>query len=165
MVAENKIELLSSECKAEIDKWLAKYPASQRRSAVIPALHVAQDANAGFLTDDIVEAVADYLQIPRIWAFEVSTFYSMYEQKPVGKYKIGICSSVACKLRGADDISKYLKQKLGVGFGEVTADGKFSLKHVECLGACVDAPVVHVNKDYHEKVTPESMDKLLEELP
>ena len=161
----SKVELLSPACRAEIDAWLAKYPVDQRRSAVIPALHVVQDANNGYLTDELTEAVADYLQIPRIWAFEVATFYSMYEQKPVGRHKIGVCCSICCQLRGAKELSEHLKQKLGIGFGETTDDGKFTLKHVECLGACVDAPVLQLGKEYHAKVTPEKVDTLLEKLP
>ena len=164
MVAESKAHLLSDAVKQDVDKWLAKYPADQRRSAVIPGLHIVQAANNGSLDNDLIEALADYLEIPRIAAFEVATFYSNYEHKPVGKYKIGICSSIACKLRGSDSITAHFKDKLGVGFGETTADGQYTLKHVECLGACVNAPVVQVGDTYHEDLTPEKVDKLLEEL-
>lgn len=164
MIAEHKTDLLSPACKAEIDAWVAKYPSDQARSALIPGLHVVQDANHGYLTNDLIEATADYLGIPRIWAFEVATFYSMYELKPVGKYKIGVCSSVSCALCGAEGIAEHLKQKLGIDFGETTPDRQFTLKHVECLGACKDAPVVQINKDYYENVTNHQIDLLLEKL-
>ena len=160
----DKTGLLSLQSKKEIDQWLAKYPSDQKRSAIIPALHIVQDANGGYLTDDLIEAAADYLTIPRIWAYEVATFYSMYEQSPVGRYKIGICTSISCKLGGCDKLAEHLQQKLGISFVQTTRDGKFTLKHVECLGACIDAPVVQINKEYHAKVTPDKADQLLEKL-
>jgi NADH-quinone oxidoreductase subunit E len=164
MNSEHNTDLLSPASKTEIDGWVAKYPPEQIRSALIPALHIAQDNHSGYLTNDLIEAVADYLGVPRIWAFEVATFYSMYELKPVGKYKLGVCSSVSCALRGSDLISNHLQHRLGINFGETTPDGRITLKHLECLGACKDAPVIQVNKDYHENMTCDQIDDLLETL-
>lgn len=160
-----KVELLSDACKADIDRWLAKYPLDQRRSALLPALHRVQAENKGHLTNLLIEATADYLQIPAIWAFEVATFYSMYELQPVGQYKIGVCSSISCHLMGAPKLNEHLQQTLGVKFGETTPDGKFTLKHVECLGACVGGPVVQINQEYYENMSPEAIDHILKELP
>jgi len=161
---ENKIELLTTETKAEIDKWLAKFPDERRLSAVIPALHIAQEQNEGWLSEDIMDAVADYLNIPPIAAYEVATFYNMYDLKPVGRHKIGLCCSISCVLQGAGakKIGEHLKERLGVGFGETTKDGKFTLKHAECLGACRGGPVMLLDKDYHEDLTPEKVDAILE---
>jgi len=155
---------LSDKAKAEIDIWLAKYPEDQRRSAVIPALHVVQDENGGWLSEELMNAVADYLQISRVAVYEVATFYSMYDLKPVGKHKVCVCTNVSCMLANSDEIVQRLKEKLNINFGETSADGKVTLKEVECLGACVNAPVMVVDKTYHEKLTPEKVDQILEEL-
>ena len=164
MNADSKAHLLSDATKSEIEMWLAKYPANQRRSAIIPALHAVQDANNGHLESDLIDAAADFIGIPRIAAVEVATFYSMYEHKPVGKHKLCVCTNISCMLRGSDAVVTKLKDKLGIGFGETTADGKYTLKEVECLGACVNAPAMQVGNDYHENLTPEKIESLLEEL-
>lgn len=157
-------ELLSCEVREKIDYWLAKYPAEQRKSAVIPALHIVQDANQGWLSNELMEAVAEYLDIPKISVYEVATFYSMFELKPVGRHRIAVCTNLSCMLCGVADIGSYLKEKLGINYGESTEDGKFFLKEVECLAACGGAPVMQVNKDYHENLTREKVDKILAEL-
>lgn len=158
------IELLSPAIKAEIDKWAAKYPPEQRRSAVLSALTIVQEANGGWLSEELLEAVADYLGMPRIAVFEVATFYTMFELKPIGKYKIGLCTNVSCMLAGCEKIVKHFKDKLGINLGETTADGKITLKEVECLGACANAPVFHLGHKYYENLTPEKVDQILAEL-
>ena len=160
----NKTNLLSAESRAEIDQWIAKYPADQKQSAVMAALRIAQDANGGHLTTELMDAVADYLDMPRIAAYEVATFYSMYEHKPVGRHKICVCTNISCMLCGSDEIVAHLRNRLGIGFGEVTPDGRFSLKEVECLGACVDAPMFQIGHKYYEKLTPEKIDQILDQL-
>jgi len=161
---KNKIELLTDASKKEIDEWVAKYPADKKQSAVMSALRIAQDQNAGYLNDDLIDAVAEYLDMESIAVFEVASFYSMYELKPVGKYKICVCTNISCMLCGSDEIVGHLEKKLGITFGEITEDGKFSLKEVECLGACVNAPMMQIGDTYHEKLTPESIDKLIDSL-
>jgi len=155
------VEMLAPETRAEIDRWIAKYPAEQKQSAVMAALRLAQEQNGGWLTEALMDAVAGYLEMPRIAVYEVASFYSMYELKPVGRHKVCVCNSISCLLNGSEELIDHLKQKLGVKLGEVTADGRFSLKEVECLGACVDAPVVQIGNQYYERLTPEELDKLL----
>jgi len=161
---KNKIELLNDASRKEIDEWVAKYPEDKKQSAVMSALRIAQDQNAGYLNDDLIDAVAEYLDMESIAVYEVASFYSMYELKPVGKYKICVCTNISCMLCGSDEIVGHLEKKLGITFGEITKDGKFSLKEVECLGACVNAPMMQIGDTYHEKLTPESIDKLIDSL-
>ena len=156
--------LVSAEAIAEIDHWISKYPADQKQSAVMAALRIVQDENGGHLTTPLMDAVAVYLEMPKIAVYEVATFYSMYEHKPVGKYKICVCNSISCLLCGSHEILDYLQNKLGVGLGEVTSDGRFSIKEVECLGACVGAPMMMIGREYYENLTPEKIDKILENL-
>jgi NADH-quinone oxidoreductase subunit E len=156
-----KIDLISRESRAEIDQWIAKYPADSKRSAVMAALRIVQDQNGGWLTSDLIDAVAEYLEMPSIAVYEVATFYSMYELQPVGRHKICLCTNVSCMLCGSDDILGYLKKKLGIGFGETTPDGRFSLKEVECLGACGGAPMMQIHNKYYENLTPERIDEIL----
>lgn len=163
-MAETSKARLSKSAKAEIDKWLAKYPAEQRRSAVIPALHIAQDENKGYLTTELMDDVADYLQIPRVSVYEVATFYSMYDLDKVGAHKVCVCTNISCMLANSDAVVKRLKEKLNIDFNETTPDGKFTLKEVECLGACVNAPVMLLDRTYHEHLTPEKVDKIIGEL-
>lgn len=157
-------QLLSSESKTEIDKWVAKYPADQKQSAVMSALRIAQDANDGWLSKDLIAAVAVYLDMEPIAAEEVATFYTMYEHKPVGRYKICVCTNISCMLCDSDMVVNHLQSKLAIKFGEVTPDGKFSLKEVECLGACVNAPMMQIGKTYYENLTPEKLDEILASL-
>ena len=160
----NKTDLLSAEVKVGIDKWVAKYPPDRKSSAVMEALRLAQEANGGWLNNDLIEAVAEYLEMPPIAAEEVATFYSMYEHKPVGRHKICICTNISCMLCNSDMVVEHLQNKLGIKFGEVTEDGKFSLKEVECLGACVNAPVIQIGNTYYENLTPQKLDEILASL-
>ena len=160
----NANNLLSAESLAEIDTWINKYPAEQKQSACMAALRIAQDANGGHLTDPLMDAVADYLEMPRISVYEVATFYSMYELTPVGKHKICICTNISCMLCGSDDVVAHFKKRLGIGLGETTEDGRITLKEVECLGACVNAPMLQIDKHYYERLTPETIDALLDGL-
>lgn len=156
--------LLSAESLAEIDKWVAKYPADQKQSACMAALRIVQDANGGYLTEALMDAVADYLDMPRISVYEVATFYTMYELKPVGKHKICICTNISCLLCGSDDVVAHFKERLGIGLGETTEDGRITLKEVECLGACVGAPMLQIGDTYYENLTPEKIDEILDQL-
>ena len=157
--------LLSDHLREEIDRWVAKFPEGRQRSAVIGALQAAQHENQGFLTQDLMDAVAEYLDLPPIQVYEVATFYSMFETKPVGRHCISVCTNISCMLCGSDDIVKYLERKLGAKLGESTGDGKFYLKREEeCLAACCGAPMMMVDHIYHEHLTPEKIDEILEGL-
>lgn len=148
----------------KIDKELKKFPDDQKQSAIIAALQIIQTEN-GFLTNDLIAMAADYLDMPKIAAMEVATFYNMFELKPAGKYKISICTNISCALRDADDIVCHLKKKLKINFNEVTKDKKFSLKESECMGACSGAPLMTVNNQkMYEYLTPQKVDQILEEL-
>jgi len=160
----SKLDLITAESKADIDNWVAKYPADRKPSAVMAALRIVQDQNAGYLNNDLIEAVAEYLDMPTIAVYEVATFYSMYELKPVGKYKICICTNISCMLCGSDSIVDHLQNKLGIKLGETTADGRFTLKEVECLGACVNAPMLQIGQEYYENLTPEKLDQIIDKL-
>ena len=157
-------EAIGPEQRAEIDRWIAKYPPDQRQSAVMAALRIVQEAHGGWLTVELMDAVADYLGMPPIAVYEVATFYSMYEHRPVGRHKICVCNSISCLLNGSGRLLEYLRERLGVEAGEVTPDGRFSFKKVECLGACVGAPVVMVGKTYHEGLDPDGLGRLLDAL-
>lgn len=157
--------VLSEKVKSEIDHWLTKFPSNQRRSAVVASLLCAQAENGGWLSDEIMEAIASYLEIPKIEVFEVATFYDMYELKPIGKYKIGVCTNISCHLRGSAEIVDELSSRLGVKLGETTQDGLFTLRETECLGACANAPVCQVNDNlYHEDLTREKISQLVDQL-
>ena len=148
----------------EAQKHLAKYPASRKRSAILPLLWIAQKQNGNYLTREAIEYVAGILEVPPIRAHEVAHFYSMFNHKPVGDYFIQVCRTTPCWLRGADDLAQMVQDELGVPSGEVTADGKFSWRHVECLGACCNAPMVQINDTYYEDLTPESLRQLMDDL-
>jgi NADH-quinone oxidoreductase subunit E len=160
----NPVELLSPAVRAEIDRWIAKYPVERKQSAVMAALRIVQDANGGSLTPELMDAVAACLEMEPVAVYEVATFYSMYELKPVGRHKVCVCTNVSCMLRGSEQIVEHLEQKLGVKLGETSADGKVTLKEVECLGACVGAPMMQVGREYHEHLTPEKVDRILKDL-
>ena len=156
--------MLSAEAIKKIDYELTKYPADQRQAAVMSALRIVQ-TERGWLSKESISEVAAYLRMPDIAALEVATFYNMYDLENVGKYKITICTNISCMLRDSDTIVNHLQTKLGVGFNEVTADGKFCLKEGECMGACGGAPLMMVNNHtLHEFLTPESVDAVLENL-
>ena len=156
--------LLNEQSTADIDTWIAKYPEDQKQSAVMAALRIAQQQNGGWLTEEFMNAVAEYLDMPRIAVYEVATFYSMYEHQPVGRHKICVCNSISCLLNGSEKTIDYLQEKLGVKLNEVTEDGKFSIKEVECLGACVGAPAIMIGNQYYENLTPEKIDQIMEGL-
>jgi len=163
MTSTDTANFIQGEVKERIDKWIANYPEGERKSAVMPALRIVQETHHGYLTTDLMDQIAAYLEISPMEVYEVATFYGNYEHKPVGKTKLCICNSVSCMLRGNEEIYAHLKKRLGVGPGEVTPDGKFSWKKVECLGACTGAPMMQVGKDYHEDLTVEKIDELLDE--
>lgn len=155
-------QLVSGKVMQGIEYWIAKYPPDQRQSAVMGALTVIQD-EYGHLTTELMDAVAEYLEMPSIAVYEVATFYSMYELKPVGKHKINVCTNISCQLKDSAAVVEHLKKKLGIKLGDTTPDGRFTLRSVECLGACVNAPMMQVDKDYHENLTPEKIDTVLEQ--
>ena len=152
---------LSDAARAEIDRELAKYPADRRQSALMAALRIAQDEH-GWLSPELIELVAEVIGVPPVRAYEVATFYSMYDLAPVGRHKINVCTNISCMLRGSDEIVAHLQKKLGVTFGETTADGKFTLKEAECLAACAGAPMMQLDRDYHENLTPQRIDEILD---
>ncbi len=156
--------MLSAESRAKIDREIAKYPPDQRQSAVMAALRIAQQEH-GWLSTDTIRAVADYLGMPPIAAYEVATFYNMYDTRPVGRHKITLCTNVPCRLTWQYDAAAYLQQKLGIGFGETSEDGRYTLLEGECFGACGDAPVLlHNNHRMCGHMSPEQIDKFLAEL-
>jgi NADH-quinone oxidoreductase subunit E len=157
--------ILSNHVREEIDHWVAKFPEGRQRSAVIGALQAAQHENQGYLTKDLMDAVAEYLSLPPIQIYEVATFYSMFETKPVGRHCISVCTNISCMLCGSDQIVTYLEEKLGTKLGESTKDGKFYLKREEeCLAACCGAPMMMVDHVYHENLTPRKIDEILDAL-
>jgi NADH-quinone oxidoreductase subunit E len=160
----NAPTMLSPEALARIDRAVAKYPPNQKQSAVMAALTIAQDEK-GWLSTETMDFVAHYLGMPPIAVYEVASFYAMYDLNPTGKHKLTICTNLPCALQGANVAAQHLKHKLGIGFNETTADGKFTLKEGECMGACGDAPVVLVNnKRMLCAMTPAKLDEFLKEL-
>lgn len=165
-MSENSAKLLrqfvTAERIQEIDHWVAKYPADQRQSAVMSALMIVQEEH-GSLTPELMDAVAEYLEMPAIAVYEVSTFYTMYEHKPAGRHLVNVCTNISCKLRDSAQVVKHLEKKLGIKLGETTDDGRFTVRSVECLGACVNAPMMQVDKDYHENLTADKIDAVLDQ--
>ena len=158
-------DLLSAHARAEIDHWLTRYPIDQKQSAVLAALREVQHENGGYLTTALMDAVADYLDMPPIAVYEVASFYSMYELKPVGRHNIAVCTNISCMLRGGEAILTHIEKKLGIKLGESTPDGKFYLKkEEECLAACCGAPMMQVDHVYYEQLTPEKVDQVLDSL-
>jgi NADH-quinone oxidoreductase subunit E len=154
---------LSQHVREEIDHWLTKFPAERRRSAVIAALHAVQHER-GFLTQESMDAVAAYLGLPPIQVYEVASFYSMFETKPCGRHHISVCTNISCMLRGGEEILAHVEKRLGIHVGESTPDGRFYLKkEEECLAACNCAPMMMVDHVYFENLTPESVDRILDE--
>lgn len=142
---------------------MARYPEGKQKSALLPVLHLAQESFGGWLSPETMDYVAGLLQIEPIEVYEVATFYSMYNLKPVGRYMFEVCQTGPCMLRGSDDIIKYIGEKLGIKPGETSADGLFTLKTVECLGACGYAPMMQMGKTYREHLTREKVDQIIEE--
>ena len=157
--------VLSDHVREDIDRWKARFPEDRQRSAVIGALHAVQHENDGYLTAELMNGVANYLDLPTIQVYEVATFYSMFQTKPVGRHNVAICTNVACMLRGAEDIVSHVEKKLGIKTGDSTADGRIYLKREEeCLAACCGAPMMMIDHKYHENLTLEQVDKILDEL-
>jgi len=157
--------ILSEHTRAEIDRWLDKFPAHGKRSAVLQALIAAQHQNGGWVSVDLMNAVADYMELPRIYVYEVATFYSMIETEPVGRHSVSICTNISCMLRGAEDLVAHVERKLGCRTGETTADGRIFLKcEEECLAACAGAPMMQVDHVYYTDLTPEKVDEILDGL-
>jgi NADH-quinone oxidoreductase subunit E len=164
-VTEIEKVALSESLRKDIDHWIAKFPADQKRSALLPALRLAQEQMGGHLTPGIMAAIGDYLDTPYVAVYEVATFYSMYEHKPVGRHKICVCTNISCMLKGSAEIVKHLEKRTHTKLGGTSPDGKFTLKKVECMGACVGAPMFQLNdRDYFENLTPEKVDEILSKL-
>jgi NADH-quinone oxidoreductase subunit E len=156
---------LSEHVREEIDRWVQKFPPERKRSAVISALHAVQHENNGFLTTDLMDAVAAYLGLAPIHVYEVASFYSMFETKPVGRHHVSVCTNISCMLRGAQEVVDRVENKLGIKTGDSTPDGRIYLKREEeCLAACTGAPMMMVDHVFHENLTPESIDKILDDL-
>ena len=156
---------LSAQTRAEIDELLTHYPEDQKKSALLGALTIVQHENQGFLTEELMAAVADYLGLAKIEVYEVASFYSMYELKPVARHNVAICTNICCMLTGAQDIVDHVEKKLGIKTGESTADGRIYLKkEEECLAACAGGPMMQVNHVYYENLTPEKVDEILDSL-
>ena len=157
--------LMSPESLAKIDAWVAKYPEEQKQSAILPALHILQEQNGGWVSQELLDAIADYLGMPRMRVYEVATFYSMIELEPVGRHMIAVCKNIACMLCGADNIVTYIEDRLGIKLGETTPDGRITLKvEEECLAACAGGPMMAVDGHYHENLTPARVDEILDAL-
>jgi NADH-quinone oxidoreductase subunit E len=158
-------ERLSAHVCEEINLWVKKFPEGRQRSAIIGALQAVQHENDGYLTPELMDAVADYLALPPIQVYEIATFYSMFETTPVGRHSISVCTNISCMLRGSEEIVEHLEKKFEIKTGESTADGKFYLKREEeCLAACCGAPMMMVDHEYYENLTPEKVDAVLEKL-
>ena len=156
---------LSRNIRTEVDRWTAIFPADQKQSAVLAALREVQHENGGYLTVELMDAVADYLHMPRIAVYEVASFYSMLETEPCGRHSVSVCTNISCMLRGADDIVAHIENKLGVKVGETTGDNRIYLKQEEeCLAACCGAPMMMVDHKYYENLTPDSVDEVLDGL-
>ena len=156
---------LSAHAREEIDHWLNKYPADQKRSAVLAAMREVQHENKGYLTTELMDAVAEYLDMSAIAVYEVASFYSMLETKPVGRHSISVCTNISCMLRGSDDIVNHIENKLNIKIGESTSDDRYYLKEEEeCLAACCGAPMMMVDHIYYENLTPEKVDDILDGL-
>ena len=162
---KTKLDLLTAHSREEIDLWVAKFPADRKRSAVLQALSVVQHQNNGFLTNELMDAIAEYLELPNMYVYEAASFYSMYETKPVARNNVAICTNISCMLMGSDTIVEHVEKKLGIKIGESTEDGRIYLKcEEECLAACAGGPMMQVNHVYHENLTPEKVDQILDGL-
>ena len=157
--------LLTENIKGKIDTWVAKFPIGKQRSAIIGSLHAVQEHNQGYLTPELMDAVADYLDLPRIYVYEVATFYSMFQTEPVGRNEIAICTNISCMLSGSDVIVQHIEDRLNIKLGESTKDGNIFLKkEEECLAACTGAPMMMVNHKYIENLDIEKVNEILDKL-
>jgi NADH-quinone oxidoreductase subunit E len=161
----DKTAVLSEETRHEIDHWVARFPAGRQRSAVISALRAAQEQNHGYLTTELMDAIAAYLSMPPIQVYEVASFYSMFEMHPCGRHHVSVCTNISCMLRGGEEMEGYVEKKLGIRTGQSTPDGRIFLKREEeCLAACTGAPMMMVDHIYHEHLTHEKIDQILDAL-
>ncbi len=157
--------VLSAATRARLDDWLTRFPPDRRRSAVLQGLHAAQAQNGGWLSDELIAAVAKYIGVPPVWAYEVATFYSMFETAPVGRHNVAFCTNISCWLNGAEALVAHAENKLGCKLGESSTDGRVYLKREEeCLAACCGAPMMVIDGHYHEHLTPAKVDELLDGL-
>jgi NADH-quinone oxidoreductase subunit E len=164
MNAEVKAQLSAHACE-EIDQWIAKFPEGKQRSAVIAALHIVQHENQGYLTPELMNAVAAYLEMPPVQVYEVASFYSMFETEKVGRNCVAVCTNICCMVRGSEKIIQHIERKYGIKEGGSTEDGRIFLKkEEECLAACTGAPMMMVNHRYYENLTPEKVDEILDGL-
>lgn len=155
-------EMITTDSRAKIDAWIAKYPPDRKQSAVLSALTIVQEQNGGWLSPELMDAVAEYLGMPRVSVYEVGSFYSMFDLSPVGRHKVSVCNNISCLLNGAEDILAHIEKKYGVQPGGTTKDGRFTLKkEEECLAACCGAPMMAVDGHYHENLTVEKVDEIL----
>jgi NADH-quinone oxidoreductase subunit E len=161
----SKLQLLTEETCREIDRWVAKFPPGRQRSASLAALRAAQEQNDGFLTADLMDGVAEYLKLPPIQVYEVARFYSMFETHPCGRHHVSICTNISCMLNGGEELVAHAEKKLGIKVNESTPDGRIFLKQEEeCLAACTGAPMMMVDHVFHEHLTPEKLDTILDAL-
>jgi NADH-quinone oxidoreductase subunit E len=164
-VLGDKASVLNDHTRHEIDEWIGRFPTGRQRSAVLSALRFTQEQNDGFLTPELMDGVAEYLRLPPVQVYEVASFYSMFETHPCGRHHVSICTNISCMLNGAEDLVAHCERKLGIKLGESTADGRIFLKkEEECLAACTGAPMMMVDHVFHEYLTPEKVDKVLDEL-
>lgn len=154
-------QLFNATIRQQFDVWIEKYPKDKSQSAIIPCLHILQTANDGWLTEPVMDALANYLALPTITVYEVATFYSMFDLKPVGKHKINVCTNISCLLKGSDEVVAHLEKRLNIKLGETTEDGQYTLREVECLGACCGAPMMLLDREYHEHLTSDKIDHIL----
>lgn len=160
----NNTNNFSKEILKKCEDWLLKFPKEEKRSAVIEILKIIQKENNGYLNEELIEKAANYLNIPKIFAYEVATFYSLFDLEKVGKYKIYLCMSISCMLCGSDEIYEYIKKKLNIDFNKTTHNGKFTLKKAECLAACGGAPVMLIDEKYYENLTNNKIDSIIDNL-
>jgi len=161
----DKARVLNEHTRHEIDEWIGRFPTGKHRSAVLSALRFTQEQNNGFLTPELMDGVAEYLRLPPVQVYEVATFYSMFETHPCGRHHVSICTNISCMLNGAEDLVTHCERKLGIKLGESTPDGRIFLKREEeCLAACTGAPMMMVDHVFHEYLTPDKVDQVLDEL-
>ena len=164
-VAGTQPPVLPEHVRHELDKWVARFPEGRERSAIIAGLHAAQHENHGYLTAELMDGVAAYLDVPRIQVYEIASFYSMFETRSVGRHSVSVCTNVSCMLRGGDELLSHIETRLGIKTGESTPDGRIFLKREEeCLAACCGAPMMMVDHRYHENLTAEQVDEILDAL-
>lgn len=156
--------MISKEAKKQIDKWISKYPKNRKSSAVMEALKIVEKENDGYLNSKLIKTIAQYLDMPVIQVQEVYSFYENYNHHPTGKHVIKFCHSISCMLNGSDELISYMEDKIKAKVGQISKDGKISIKKVECLGACIGAPMCQIDEQYHENLNKEKIDKILENL-